>query len=84
MPDVYAAIAEADPGVIEQVAEAMEVSATDPQQAMVTAYLADVAVPSGARCWRSAAAPAPSAACWAARPQVGRPTRSSATSPMPA
>ena len=50
MPDVYATIAEADPGVVEWIATALEIRAADPQQeAMRDAYLADVPFPAGAR-----------------------------------
>jgi ubiquinone/menaquinone biosynthesis C-methylase UbiE len=50
MADVYAAITEVGPEVVEQVARAMEVSASDPQhQVMVSTYLSDLAIRSGAR-----------------------------------
>jgi SAM-dependent methyltransferase len=50
MPDVYASITTAEPAVIAQVADAMEVSAADPQhRAMVAAYLGDLALSGGAR-----------------------------------
>ena len=52
MPDVYASITEVDPAAVEQVANVMEVSATDPQQqAMVAAYLSDVSFPRGGWAW---------------------------------
>ena len=50
MPDVYSTITTADPAVVARVADAMEVSAADPQhQAMVAAYLGDLEVADGAR-----------------------------------
>jgi|RhiMetdeSRZDD1v2_1073273.scaffolds.fasta_scaffold02027_9 ubiquinone/menaquinone biosynthesis C-methylase UbiE len=50
MPDVYARITEVDAAAVEQVADAMELSAADPQhQAMVAAYLADLSLPGEAR-----------------------------------
>jgi ubiquinone/menaquinone biosynthesis C-methylase UbiE len=50
LPDVYAAITEADPAALARVGEAMEVSAADPQlQAMLAAYLDDLDLPGGAR-----------------------------------
>jgi cyclopropane fatty-acyl-phospholipid synthase-like methyltransferase len=50
MPDVYAVITEVEPAVVDQVAEAMEVSAADPQQReMVAAYLTDLALADDAR-----------------------------------
>lgn len=72
MPDVYAAITEVDPATLEQVANAMEVSATDPQQqAMVTAYLADVAVAPGARVLEIGCGTGAICRLLAARPEVG-------------
>jgi spermidine synthase len=50
MPDIYATITETDPATAEQLAGAMELRATDPQQrAFLRAYLADLALPAGAR-----------------------------------
>jgi ubiquinone/menaquinone biosynthesis C-methylase UbiE len=50
MPDVYAVITEIDPEVVERVAEALEISAADPQHAaMVAAYLADLELADEAR-----------------------------------
>jgi arsenite methyltransferase len=50
MPDVYATITELAPAVVEQVAVAMELSATDPQhQEMVANYLSDLELPERAR-----------------------------------
>lgn len=50
MPDVYAVITDVDATAVDRVAEAMETSAADPQhQAMVHAYLSDLALPAGAR-----------------------------------
>jgi SAM-dependent methyltransferase len=45
MPDVYAMITDVEPAVVERVAEAMEVSAADPQHLqMVRSYLGDLAL----------------------------------------
>jgi ubiquinone/menaquinone biosynthesis C-methylase UbiE len=50
MPDVYSIITSVDPAVVTKVAEAMEVSAADPQhQAMVAAYLNDLDLVDGTR-----------------------------------
>jgi ubiquinone/menaquinone biosynthesis C-methylase UbiE len=50
MPDVYAIIGDVDAAAVDQVAEAMEISAADPQhQAMVRTYLSDLALPERAR-----------------------------------
>jgi ubiquinone/menaquinone biosynthesis C-methylase UbiE len=49
MPDVYNIVAQLNPAVAEQLADAMELRATDPQQqAMLSAYLDDLAMPDGA------------------------------------
>jgi SAM-dependent methyltransferase len=49
MPDVYSIITDISAEALEQVANAMEVSAADPQhRAMVEAYVADLALPPGA------------------------------------
>ena len=50
MPDVYSIITRVDAAIVAQVADAMEISAADPQhQAMVAAYLADLELSGGAR-----------------------------------
>jgi ubiquinone/menaquinone biosynthesis C-methylase UbiE len=50
MADVYATITEADPGVLDQLAEVLELRAADPQQkAMRESYLADVPLAAGTR-----------------------------------
>jgi ubiquinone/menaquinone biosynthesis C-methylase UbiE len=50
MADVYATITEADPAVLDQLAEVLELRAADPQQrAMRESYLADVPLGAGAR-----------------------------------
>jgi ubiquinone/menaquinone biosynthesis C-methylase UbiE len=50
MPDVYSVITTVDPAVVEQVADAMEISAADPQHhATVAAYLGDLDLAGGAR-----------------------------------
>jgi ubiquinone/menaquinone biosynthesis C-methylase UbiE len=49
MTDIYASIAQADPKIVQQLADRLELRAADPkQQAMLHAYLADVAFPDGA------------------------------------
>ena len=49
MADIYAAITEADPGLVEKIAEVLELRAADPrQQALRSGYLADLALPEGA------------------------------------
>jgi ubiquinone/menaquinone biosynthesis C-methylase UbiE len=50
MPDVYAAIAEAEPTVVERLAQAMEIRAAEREQrAMLETYLAEIALPPAAR-----------------------------------
>ena len=50
MPDVYRSVTELDPAVAEKLADAMELRATEPQQqAMLSDYLADLALPDRAR-----------------------------------
>jgi ubiquinone/menaquinone biosynthesis C-methylase UbiE len=50
MADVYATIADADPALVAQIAEVLELRAADPQQAaMRRAYLGDIQFPPGAR-----------------------------------
>ncbi len=50
MPDVYAAITEATPSVVETVGDAMELRATDPQQQqMLDDYLSRLPFPESAR-----------------------------------
>jgi hypothetical protein len=59
MPDVYATIADADPALVNRIAEVLELRAADPQQqAMRQAYLRDIAFPKAPGCWRWAGAPA--------------------------
>lgn len=50
MPDVYTQVTELDDATLDRLAEAMELSAADPQhRAMVESYLADLDLPRGAR-----------------------------------
>ena len=50
MADVYATITDADPALVAQIAEVLELRAADPQQAaMRQAYLGDIQFPTGAR-----------------------------------
>jgi ubiquinone/menaquinone biosynthesis C-methylase UbiE len=49
VPDVYATIADANPAMVERLAQALEVRGADPQQqAMLETYLADIAFPPNA------------------------------------
>ena len=49
MADVYATITDADPALVAQIAEVLELRAADPQQAaMRRAYLGDIQFPTGA------------------------------------
>jgi ubiquinone/menaquinone biosynthesis C-methylase UbiE len=66
-------ITEVDPAAVEQVANAMEVSASDPQQqAMVAAYLSDVAFPPDARVLEIGCGTGAISRLLAARPKVGQ------------
>jgi ubiquinone/menaquinone biosynthesis C-methylase UbiE len=48
--DVYATITDADPALVSQIAEVLELRAADPQQqAMRQTYLGDIQFPQGAR-----------------------------------
>jgi SAM-dependent methyltransferase len=50
MADVYAMITDAEPALVAQLAEVLELRAADPQQAaMRQAYLGDIRFPAGAR-----------------------------------
>ena len=50
MADVYARITDVEPALVEQAANAMEISAADPQhRAMVEAYLGDLGLVAGTR-----------------------------------
>jgi SAM-dependent methyltransferase len=72
MPDVYSIITDVEPAVVEQLATAMEVSAADPQhQAMVEAYLSDLAPPSGSRVVEIGCGTGAIARMIAARPEIG-------------
>jgi ubiquinone/menaquinone biosynthesis C-methylase UbiE len=72
MPDVYAAITEVDAAALEQVAEAMEISAADPQQqAMVNAYLSDLSLPGRARALEIGCGTGAIARILAGRPGIG-------------
>jgi arsenite methyltransferase len=49
MPDVYANIAEADPAIVERIADALETRVADPaQRAMLNSYLVEATFPSQA------------------------------------
>jgi cyclopropane fatty-acyl-phospholipid synthase-like methyltransferase len=50
MPDIYATITEADPEVLQRLADVIELRFADPQhQRMLRAYLSEIAFPPGAR-----------------------------------
>ncbi|MGZ8632304.1 MAG: methyltransferase domain-containing protein [Solirubrobacteraceae bacterium] len=72
MPDVYVSIATADEAVQERLAEVLELRAAEPaQQAMLGDYLADVALPDGARVLEVGCGTGVVARTVAARPGVG-------------
>ena len=72
MPDVYVTIREADPGVVAQLAEILELRAADPQQRELReAYLADIDFPAGARVVEVGCGPGPVARALASRPGIG-------------
>ena len=71
MPDVYVTIREADPGVVAQLAEILELRAADPQQRELReAYLADIEFPADARVVEVGCGPGPVARALASRPGV--------------
>jgi ubiquinone/menaquinone biosynthesis C-methylase UbiE len=50
MPDVYANITEADPAIVERLAETLELRAAEPaQRAIRESYFADIPFPTQAR-----------------------------------
>ena len=72
VPDVYATIAEADPAVVEQLVDILELRAADPQQQELReAYLADVEFPADARVVEVGCGPGPVARALASRTGVG-------------
>jgi SAM-dependent methyltransferase len=72
VPDVYATISEADPAVVEELAEILELRAADPQQQeMREAYLSSVPFPPGARVVEVGCGTGAVARAIAARPGVG-------------
>ena len=72
MPDVYATITEAEPLVVEQIAEILELRAADPQQrAMREAYLSEIELPEGARVLEVGCGPGPVSRALTAWPRVG-------------
>lgn len=81
MADVYATITDADPALVTQIAQILELRAADPQQAaMRQTYLGDIAFPDGARVLEVAVAPARSPA---SSPAGRAWPRSSASTPPP-
>jgi hypothetical protein len=71
--DVYASIADADPALVERIAEVLELRAGDPQQqAMRQAYLGDVGFPDGARVLEVGCGTGPVTRTLAAWPPPGR------------
>ena len=72
MPDVYAAITEADPAVVERIGEILELRAADEQQrAMREHYLAEIAFPDQARVLEVGCGQGPVARALASWPGVG-------------
>jgi ubiquinone/menaquinone biosynthesis C-methylase UbiE len=72
VPDVYATITEADPAVVEQLVDILELRAADPQQRELReAYLADVEFPADARVVEVGCGPGPVARALASRTGVG-------------
>ena len=72
VPDVYATITEAEPLVVEQIAEILELRAADPQQrAMREAYLSEIELPEGARVLEVGCGPGPVSRALTAWPRVG-------------
>jgi SAM-dependent methyltransferase len=72
VPDVYAAIREADPAVLEQLASTLELRAADPaQQEMRDAYLSQLALPEHARVLEVGCGTGPVVRALASRPGVG-------------
>jgi ubiquinone/menaquinone biosynthesis C-methylase UbiE len=72
MPDAYAMITELEPAAVEQLAVAIELSATDPQlRAMVDAYLDELDPPPGASVLEIGCGTGAIARTIAARPGMG-------------
>jgi ubiquinone/menaquinone biosynthesis C-methylase UbiE len=71
MPDVYAAIREAEPAVLEQLMSTLELRAADPaQQEMRDAYLSQLALPENARVVEVGCGTGPVVRALASRPGV--------------
>jgi ubiquinone/menaquinone biosynthesis C-methylase UbiE len=72
VPDVYATIAEADPSLVDSLAEVIELRAADPQQrAIRESYFSEIDFPSSARVLEIGCGPGPVARALAAWPGVG-------------
>ena len=72
MPDVYATISEAEPAVLAQLADVLELRAADPQQQeMRDAYLASIDFPPGARAVEVGCGTGAVARAIASRPGIG-------------
>lgn len=72
MADVYATISEADPEVVEELVEILELRAADPQQRELRdAYLSDIDFPAGARVVEVGCGPGPVSRALASRPGIG-------------
>jgi ubiquinone/menaquinone biosynthesis C-methylase UbiE len=72
VPDVYATIREAEPAVVEQLVDILELRAADLQQEELRdAYLSDIDFPAGARVVEVGCGPGPVARALATRPGVG-------------
>jgi len=70
--DVYTTISEADPAVVEELAEILELRAADPQQRELRdAYLSEIDFPAEARVVEVGCGPGPVSRALAARPGIG-------------
>ncbi len=75
MPDMYSTIAEIDPAIVEQIANAMEVRAANPQQRnMLDSYLSQINFPDAAQVLEVGCGTGPVVRRLASWPRVGRVT----------
>src|SRR5689334_25231757 len=73
MADVFAAITQASPAMLETIADVLETRAALPQQrAMLEAYLAEIDFPAGAQVLEIGCGTGPVARALATRPKVGQ------------
>jgi ubiquinone/menaquinone biosynthesis C-methylase UbiE len=72
VPDVYSTISDAEPAVVEQLADILERRAADPQQQeMRDAYFAEIGFPAAARVVEVGCGPGPVSRALASRPGIG-------------